>query len=176
MALGIFAGVASIFKIVASSRFGRTGDLTNESIGLGMWSCIEELTGIIAACIPCLRSPFQRALEYLGIVSAHGKTTMGRTYADMDGASTTLGKKSNVKSVITSRFRKSTIGESSRGSLESGRGFRMNSMRSPDAQSEDDILGREEEQRVGEIWCTTELRQEEGRRMSKVEEYGQVRL
>ncbi|KAG9194292.1 hypothetical protein G6011_04327 [Alternaria panax] len=69
MGLGFFAGVASILKILAAMDFGKTGDQMNESITIGMWSVIEELVGFIVICVPCLRSPFQRILQYCGVVS-----------------------------------------------------------------------------------------------------------
>jgi hypothetical protein len=39
---------------------------------------MEELLGIIAACMPCLKSPAERMLRRLGVISAHVWSTMTR--------------------------------------------------------------------------------------------------
>jgi hypothetical protein len=160
MALGMFAGAASIIKLVAASRFGRTDDQTRESIQIGMWSAIEGLVGLIAACIPCLRSPFQRALEYFGLVTTHAKSTAyGQGYNNVYGESRSRRTK-------THRSQLSENGRSA--STASAMGIKMNSLRSPDAQSEEGILPQEEKG-TPEIWCTTEVHmEEEARKMSRV--------
>ncbi|KAF2655007.1 hypothetical protein K491DRAFT_704878 [Lophiostoma macrostomum CBS 122681] len=142
MALGTFAGVASIIKVNFGANFGRTSDSTREGINIGMWSSVEELCGIIAACVPCLRSPFQRALKYFGLVSTH-KTTYAHTYGQMH----------DRPSKLRSTTRKSSAG---------GVAIQMKSMRSvnADAQSEENILPSDQA-KDGEIWCTTEVTMEE---------------
>lgn len=144
MALGIFAGVASIIKAVAATRFGRTNDPTKEGIEIGMWSCIEELIGLISACVPCLRSPFQRVLQYFGLASTHAKTSYGRGYGQM------YGESSNTKGQTRSRR-----------VVEGGVGIKLKSMRSADAASEENILTGDDNTKDREIWCTTEVRMEE---------------
>ncbi|KAF2280645.1 uncharacterized protein EI97DRAFT_368449 [Westerdykella ornata] len=150
MALGMFAGGASMVKLVAGARFGRTDDPTAESIRIGMWSVIEGLVGIIAANVPCLRSPFQRCLAYFGLVSTHGKTAYGRGYGEM------YDESSRKKSTMHNRTKKSELGGSA--SSASAMGIRMHSMRSPrspDTQSEENILPADGGKH--EIWCTTEV-------------------
>ncbi|KAF2266118.1 hypothetical protein CC78DRAFT_559561 [Lojkania enalia] len=144
MALGLFAGAASIVKLVKALQFGRTDDPTLEGIEIGMWSCIEEQVGFIAACVPCLRSPFQRVLEYFGLVSTHDKSSYGHNYGQMYGSK-------------HARSRKSAFGVSQSR-------IRMKSLRSPsaDAHSEENILASSGAvAKNGEIWCTTELRLED---------------
>lgn len=145
MALGIFTGVASIMKMVSSITFGRTGDNNADGIQIGMWSCVEELVGFIAACVPCLRSPFQRVLEYFGLVS-NNKSQYGRGYGQVYDAS---GK-------LRTRSKKS-------GSGGAGVAIKMKSVRSHEAQSEENILATGDDAKSGEIWCTTEVRMEEER-------------
>jgi hypothetical protein len=142
MALGTFAGVASIIKLHAGSNFGRTKDSTREGINIGMWSLVEELCGLIAACVPCLRSPFQRVLRYFGLVSTH-KTSYAHTYGQMPDRH--------------SKFKSTT-----RNMSTGGVAIQMKSMRSAsaDAQSEENILPHEHA-KEGEIWCTTEVTMEE---------------
>jgi uncharacterized membrane protein len=146
MALGVFAAGASLIKLLAASKFGETNDPTGESIKIGMWSSIEILVGLITACIPCLRSPFQRALEFFGLVSMHGKTSYGHGYGEMNAMS------SNRKS----RAHRSRATGTGSTSTASALGIKMNSMRSPDTQSEEGILPAEEG-KSREIWCTTEF-------------------
>ncbi|KAF2875959.1 hypothetical protein BDV95DRAFT_591365 [Massariosphaeria phaeospora] len=160
MALGVFAGVASIIKVVASTRYGRTNDLSAEGIQVGMWSCIEELVAFIAACIPCLRSLFQQVLEHFGLVSTHGrKSTYNRTYGQMYGESGQLKVNKQRKPSLVS----------------GGTAIRMKSMKSADAVSEENIL-TDDEVKNGEIWCTTEvhMQQEEAPRHDDAHKIGSL--
>lgn len=135
MGLGVFAGVSSIVKMVFAARFGKTGDPDLDGIRVGLWSVIEETVGFIAACIPCLRSPFQKCLEHFGLVSSRGKTAYGRGYGQMYGESGMNGAMSKQQSSA----------------------IRMKTMRSADAASEENILPSGVEGKSNEIWCTTEL-------------------
>ncbi|OCL04760.1 hypothetical protein AOQ84DRAFT_380255 [Glonium stellatum] len=69
MALGLFASATSIVKTIAVSKLGTSKDPTAEGITVGMWACVEEQVAFIAACIPCLKSPFQRFLAHFGLVN-----------------------------------------------------------------------------------------------------------
>jgi hypothetical protein len=144
MALGIFTGVASIMKMVSSITFGRTGDPSAEGIQIGMWSCIEEFIGLIAACVPCLRSPFQQILEYIGVVSST-KAGTGRNYGHVYGAS------AKPRVILSKKA----------GSGSASVAIKMKSIRSRNSQSEENILMTGDETKSGEIWCTTEVRLEE---------------
>ena len=68
MGLGIFATIMSIVKTTVVKHYNATGDTLWDSIDLSLWSILEEQAGIIAACIPCLRSPFERILDRIGFV------------------------------------------------------------------------------------------------------------
>ncbi|KAF2469199.1 uncharacterized protein BDR25DRAFT_372414 [Lindgomyces ingoldianus] len=144
MALGIFAAAASIVKVTAAANFGRTNDPTKEGISIGTWSCVEEQVGFIAACIPCLRSPFQKVLSYFGLISTQNKTTYGRAYGQMHGEGGNSSKPKDTHSRMKSGGRGAVI--------------KMKNMRSTDAQSEENILTSNLEGKNGEIWCTTEVR------------------
>ena len=144
MALGIVAGAASTMKLANSLTFGRSRDLKTEGIKIGLWSVIEELVGFIAACIPCLRQPFQRVLERLRIISP-GNADHDREYGHMYEVSGNMkgrAKKSGSGNVIK---------------LMNVRG------QSNDDESEENILGGGDDMKSGEIWLTTELRLEEER-------------
>lgn len=135
MALGVFAGVASIIKIVISTRFGKTADLDLEGVQMSMWSLVEQLVGFIAACIPCLRSPFQRLLEYFGLASSHAKSRYGGDYGR--GYGQVYANPSAVKSAFKSTAQS---------------GMKMKNMPSADAASEENILANpREEGKDGEI-------------------------
>lgn len=138
MGLGIFAAVASILKAVNSANFGQTDDPNLESITIGMWSVIEENVAFIAACIPCLRSPFQKMLERLGVITPRNTTARssgreGGTYGRMTGDRMTGGAHT-LHGAISMRSMKSVTDRS--------------------AQSEEDILAAHHK---GEIWRTTEV-------------------
>lgn len=72
MALGLFAAAASVVKTTLVKHYGSTGDALWDSVDLNIWSTLEVQTGIIAACIPCLKSPFERVLDRLGLISKKG--------------------------------------------------------------------------------------------------------
>ncbi|KAJ4364161.1 hypothetical protein N0V83_009616 [Neocucurbitaria cava] len=157
MGLGVFAGIASILKIVAAAQFGRTGDSVNESVMIGMWSVLEELVGLIVICIPCLRSPFHRALEYCGVLSVrirqHTLTRgYGRTYDRPDEA-----KKSNRSQ---SRSQSQSCLATTIGDSNPDAGFKLDNLRTEGSQEH--IL-YEPPTRPGEIWCTKEVMVENDR-------------
>ena len=67
MSLGLFASAASIVKTVIVQQFDGTTDYAGHGLSIALWASIEAQVGIIAACIPCLRAPFLRLLNRLGI-------------------------------------------------------------------------------------------------------------
>ena len=79
MGLGIFASAASIAKTVIIQSFTDSDDT---GLKIALWSAIEEQTGIIAACLPCLKSVFHRGMRRLGLASTAGATRA--TYAPTD--------------------------------------------------------------------------------------------
>ena len=132
MGLGAFAGVASIIKITAAAQFGTTSDSINESVKIGMWSVIEELVGLIVICVPCLRSPLQRAVQMFGGITTrirhYGQTRgYGRTYDGKEGS-----KESRSRSRSQSRL--------------TDAGIKLDELRN------EDVIAR-----PGEIWCTREV-------------------
>ncbi|KAF2196988.1 hypothetical protein GQ43DRAFT_382052 [Delitschia confertaspora ATCC 74209] len=150
MALGLFASGASIAKVVAATKFGATGDGTAEGINVGMWSCLEELVGFIAACIPCLKQPFQRVLSHFNLISLPKATTYGGSYGEM-GDRTTSGRSKMTGSYNASR------------SGTRPNAIKLKDLRTIDSHSEEDILPRDEPCKGGEIWLTTEVQMEEER-------------
>lgn len=80
MGLGVFATAASIIKTTFVRNYGRTGDTLWDAVPLTLWSILEEQTGIIAACVPCLKTPFERTLRRAGVLSTQ-KTETGYIYA-----------------------------------------------------------------------------------------------
>lgn len=140
MGLGIFASAASIVKAVAVAEFGKTDDPNREGIAVGTWSCIEQQVAFIAACVPCLRKPFQKLLQKVGLLTSVGNTsnkaTAGTGFRRMYGNQTSEATGGTIK---------------------------MKSMMSRDAPSEESILSpksataQDENLKPGEIWRTTEV-------------------
>jgi hypothetical protein len=144
MGLGVFAGIASIIKITVAARFGRTGDMINESVLIGMWSVIEELVGLIVICVPCLRSPFQRAVQ-----TVTGVTTHMRHYGQSRGYGRTYETR-EVRQGERGRSRLAAMLEDSNDS-----GFKLEGMR-----HERSIQGPPYGDAIKtpcEIWCTKEV-------------------
>lgn len=45
------------------------GDPLQATVVSSMWAKLEELVGIIGACLPCLKSPAENVLRRLGVIS-----------------------------------------------------------------------------------------------------------
>jgi hypothetical protein len=149
MALGIFAAVASIIKSVIAADFGKTGDPNKEGINMGLWSLVEEHVSFIAACIPCLRSPFQSLLQRFGLVTTRGATTAKPTAGSGGYGRMYDGSNPNSRAAAAA-----AAAAGSRGDIK------MGAVMSRETRSEDTILGGMDELKPkgGEIWRTTEVR------------------
>jgi hypothetical protein len=66
MALGFLATAATIPKLLSVKQHGFKGDATYFSSDILLWSLLEVNLGIIAACVPTLRGPFESALKRWG--------------------------------------------------------------------------------------------------------------
>ncbi|PVI06620.1 hypothetical protein DM02DRAFT_427761 [Periconia macrospinosa] len=90
MGLGVFAGIVSLVKLVYLIRAGKTQESALDGIRFGMLSALEELLAFVAACIPCLKVPFQRALRYFGLKTheQHNRTVVDTSRFPYSGADT----------------------------------------------------------------------------------------
>ncbi|KAI1136431.1 hypothetical protein F5Y05DRAFT_108158 [Hypoxylon sp. FL0543] len=87
LGLGIFACAASIVKAAFISNYGKTGDFLWDSTNLTIWIAAETNTGIIAACLPCIKPMFKSIFDSsLRYGSSHKKDTYNlRTYGQGTG-------------------------------------------------------------------------------------------
>jgi hypothetical protein len=75
MALGLVASAAAVVKAAYIALHLNVGpNLLLNSLYLSIWAKLEELVGIIAACAPTLKSPTERALRRLGLISNRSST------------------------------------------------------------------------------------------------------
>ena len=65
MALGLSASAASVRKILYIRSWGHTDDQIALDFALQMWTCLEILLGMLAACLPCLKAALQQGLHKL---------------------------------------------------------------------------------------------------------------
>ena len=72
MGLGVFAAIATGVKMTLVAPFGNRGDRLWDSIDIVTWSCVEAYMGIIAASVPCLKSPFEAVLRRVGVIKSGG--------------------------------------------------------------------------------------------------------
>jgi hypothetical protein len=158
MALGVFAGGASLVKIDPIVRLGYSGDYTVEHMRIGAWSCIEELVAFSCSCVPGLRAPFQRALEYLGMASTDPNSQYNRAYGPMNVVGT---------GAMKSRSKSKKMASQSHGGLASM--IRMTGLGKGDGQSEEHMLtSTGEGAKANGIWMTTEVTMEEEKVRSNV--------
>lgn len=144
MGLGVFAGVASIIKIKQILAISHSGDVYADIIVIEMWCSIELLTGFVVSCVPCLRGPFQRALEHYGIVTIRPATTYA--YGQYPGTQYATHVTSGKSIMMDPPLRMKRISSSGGESVEHI------------------ITGSETAVKNGEIWCTTEVHMEEEER------------
>jgi hypothetical protein len=79
MALGLIASGFSMSKVIITARARTTGQFISPTV-LGLLSCLEVQTSLIAACIPTLRSSSKRLLTKLGIKWSVSRHTTYRRY------------------------------------------------------------------------------------------------
>ncbi|KAF1808102.1 hypothetical protein P152DRAFT_462912 [Eremomyces bilateralis CBS 781.70] len=86
MAMGLCASVASIVRVVSGVSVFKTPDNgstaslmdpTWDSVYLLVWGFVEVYLGIVAACVPCLKAFFERALRRVGITVNGSSRTSG---------------------------------------------------------------------------------------------------
>ncbi|KAH6664457.1 hypothetical protein B0J14DRAFT_661366 [Halenospora varia] len=70
MALGLLATGIAAFKMYITKYFF-IGDFLQTSVWFSLWCKLEELVGIIAACAPSLKSPVEKLLHRVGVLSEH---------------------------------------------------------------------------------------------------------
>ncbi|CZR59909.1 uncharacterized protein PAC_09804 [Phialocephala subalpina] len=68
MATGLLATVIACIKMTTFNNVD-LGDPLQATVEGSMWAKLEELVGIIGACLPCLKSPAEKVLRRLGIIS-----------------------------------------------------------------------------------------------------------
>jgi len=65
MALGLFASSVVIIRTTTFRRYKRAGDKLWFMSDITIWNLLEGELGILAACIPYLKSTFERGLKKL---------------------------------------------------------------------------------------------------------------
>ncbi|KAH7112536.1 hypothetical protein B0J11DRAFT_498144 [Dendryphion nanum] len=73
MALGLLATSVACIKMTTFNDFGK-GDPLQATIKPSMLAKVEEQTGILASCLPCLKSPAQNLLKKFGVLQSHQLT------------------------------------------------------------------------------------------------------
>lgn len=68
MALGLLATGIAGYKMTLSKKV-YTGDTLSTTVELSLWNRLEMLVGIVAACLPCLKSSAERLLHQIGILT-----------------------------------------------------------------------------------------------------------
>jgi hypothetical protein len=81
MSLGLVASAASILRLVYTTKYVSQSDPLYGIIVPAIWGSEEEYIGLIAACVPFLRVPFEKMLDKVGLLSSfHGGTSERNGY------------------------------------------------------------------------------------------------
>jgi hypothetical protein len=75
MGLGLFGSTASILKTIQANNFTKQDDSLWVGVDITMWCFLEQQLGIIAGCLPYLKSTFERALTRFGLLPSLPTTT-----------------------------------------------------------------------------------------------------
>lgn len=67
MAMGLLATAVAAYKMTLSVRVFE-GDMLQTTVTLSIWCKLEELIGIIAACLPSLKRPSEELLRRFGLL------------------------------------------------------------------------------------------------------------
>ena len=68
MAMGLFATGIAGYKMTLSTKAFK-GDPLSTTVELSLWNKLEELVGMTAASLPCLKSSAERLLRRVGVLS-----------------------------------------------------------------------------------------------------------
>lgn len=81
MAMGL---VATIIAGIKTKTFKNVylGDPLSTTVDSSMWAKLEELVGIIAACMPCLKAPAEKLLRRAGILPDHQDSMSMPSFVD----------------------------------------------------------------------------------------------
>jgi hypothetical protein len=120
MAMGMMASAASITKAVLVHQWANATDSFKFRFAISMWTCVEMFIGIIAACLPSLKSTFQKLLVKMGMdFTARGSHSFFKSFS-------TRGK--GVEMQPAESFKFSTMDSGSGSGSGSGEAGRFNPM------------------------------------------------
>jgi hypothetical protein len=74
MGMGLLASAATVVRLTLIKNYGVGGDFSWDNSDMAMWAHLECDIGIAAACIPCLKSPFEKVLRRVGLLSPRDLT------------------------------------------------------------------------------------------------------
>ncbi|KAK0614592.1 hypothetical protein B0T14DRAFT_528770 [Immersiella caudata] len=127
MGLGLFASTWSVIKTVQVQKF-YDPTVPLEEIGpigitVSTYTVLEQLTGILAACIPALKGILQSCLGRMGVSLTDSRSRPGRSGYYMNGRSNTGptsrtvpgGITATTTTIITNPFRSEHIDEEEKG-------------------------------------------------------------
>ncbi|KAM5354800.1 hypothetical protein ACJ41O_001446 [Fusarium nematophilum] len=69
MATGLWTATTAMVKTAQIAQWTTMGDTLWHMYSLSLWSQLEEVIGIIAACIPCIKSRVEALLRRFGVIS-----------------------------------------------------------------------------------------------------------
>ncbi|KAK6852869.1 hypothetical protein PG995_011420 [Apiospora arundinis] len=106
MSLGLLAGVSSLIKNLQIQKFGAPGvDGPALNIVISLWTVLEQLLGVIAACTPFCKPVFEKCLRCMGVslTRAGGANSSGTpaNYANYQRAT----ENDTFRSQVTTRRR-----------------------------------------------------------------------
>ncbi|KAK3902511.1 hypothetical protein C8A05DRAFT_44087 [Staphylotrichum tortipilum] len=88
MGMGLFASISSIVKTVIIirdwSHIASLPDFWATSVSICTWTAMEQLLGVLAACVPAMKGIFQECLGAVGVSLTENKTHRSGYYKHND--------------------------------------------------------------------------------------------
>jgi hypothetical protein len=88
MGMGLFASVSSIVKTVIVKDWGdplAVDDFWAMGVSISTWTALEQLLGVLAACVPAMKGVFQSCLGAIGVSLTVNKSQQRSGYYRHDG-------------------------------------------------------------------------------------------
>ncbi|KAL2169470.1 hypothetical protein VTG60DRAFT_6014 [Thermothelomyces hinnuleus] len=96
MGMGLFASVFSVIKTVIVKDWGdpnKQGDFWAQGVSISTFTVLEQLLGVLAACVPAMKGMLQRCLGAFGVSLTENKSHQRSGYyaAGRSGTATGVG-------------------------------------------------------------------------------------
>ncbi|KAK4154082.1 hypothetical protein C8A00DRAFT_33107 [Chaetomidium leptoderma] len=124
MGMGLFASVSSIVKTVIVKDWGDPAtaeDFWAMGVSICTWTVLEQLLGVLAACVPAMKGIFQRCLGAMGVSLTENRSGQRSGYYRHGGGTGAGGSRTGADPTSTFRSQKGDFRPDQRFSRRGGK-------------------------------------------------------